>query len=89
MILIPCPHCGERNVSEFQYVGEALTRPNPDGVGPEQWRSYLYLRSNPAGPTVESWFHRAGCRRYLKVERDTVTNEVTSVTLPGRGGPKP
>ena len=25
---------------------------------------------------TESWYHRAGCRRYLTVERDTLTNAV-------------
>jgi len=56
-------------------VGEQRARPG-DGTGPEPWRSYLYLRSNPAGWVTEGWYHRAGCRRYLTVERDTLTNEV-------------
>jgi heterotetrameric sarcosine oxidase delta subunit len=75
MILVPCPHCGPRNASEFRCVGEQRARP-PDGTGPEQWRSYLYLRTNADGWVTESWYHRAGCRQYFIVERDTVTNEV-------------
>jgi heterotetrameric sarcosine oxidase delta subunit len=79
VILLPCPHCGPRNVSEFAYLGEAPHRPDPNTAAPEEWRAYLYLKANPAGWTTETWLHRAGCRRYLVVERHTVTNEVRSV----------
>jgi sarcosine oxidase, subunit delta len=85
MILMPCPYCGPRNVSEFHYVGELSTRPDPNETGPEAWRAFLYLRLNPAGWTTETWFHRAGCRQHLVVERHTVTNEVRSSRLPDAG----
>jgi heterotetrameric sarcosine oxidase delta subunit len=87
MFLVPCPHCGPRNVSEFRHVGEATTRPDPAGTTPEQWRDYLYLRDNPAGWTVETWFHRAGCRAYFAAERDTVTNRFRQTWLPREGPP--
>jgi sarcosine oxidase subunit delta len=76
VILIPCPYCGPRNVSEYGYAGEQRRRPDPAASDPAQWRSYLYLRANAAGRVTETWLHRAGCGRYLTVERDTVTNEV-------------
>jgi heterotetrameric sarcosine oxidase delta subunit len=76
MILIPCPHCGPRNSSEFAYVGERKARPDPNTATPVAWRAYLYDKRNPAGWTTESWYHRFGCRKYLVVERHTVTNEV-------------
>ena len=79
MILLPCPHCGPRNASEFRYVGESPHRPDVATSGPDEWRAYLYLKRNPAGWTTETWLHRAGCRRFLVVERHTVTNEVRSV----------
>ncbi len=82
MILIPCPHCGPRNVSEFHYVGEQSVRPDPNGAKPEEWRAFLYTRDNPAGWTTETWFHRAGCRQHFVVERHTVTNEVRASRLP-------
>ncbi|MFN2490902.1 MAG: sarcosine oxidase subunit delta [Actinomycetota bacterium] len=82
MILIPCPHCGPRNASEFRYVGEATPRPDPRTVTPEEWRRYLYFRRNPAGWTTESWFHVAGCRRYLVLERHRETNEVRAPRPP-------
>jgi heterotetrameric sarcosine oxidase delta subunit len=78
MIMLPCPHCGPRNASEFHYIGELRARPDPNATSPAAWRSYLYLQANPAEWTTERWYHRAGCRRYLVVERHTVTNEVRS-----------
>ena len=39
----------------------------------------LWLPENAAGRQTERWFHFAGCRRWLTVERDTRTNEVYAV----------
>lgn len=86
MILVKCPYCGPRNVSEFHYVGELSERPNPNETTPQEWRDFLYLRDNTAGWTTESWFHRAGCRQHLVVERHTVTNEVRDARLPEARG---
>lgn len=86
MILIPCPHCGPRNVSEFRYVGESIPRPDPNAATPQQWRAYLYERRNPAGWVGESWYHRSGCGRYLRVERNTITNEVRTVQAESTAG---
>jgi sarcosine oxidase, subunit delta len=82
VILLPCPYCGARNASEFHYVGEVSTRPDPNATDAEGWRTSLYARANPAGWTTETWFHRAGCRQHLVVERHTVTNEVRASRLP-------
>ncbi len=78
MLLIICPHCGPRNRSEFAYRDELVVRP-PADTDPAAWRSYLYERRNTAGWQRVQWFHVAGCRRYLVVERHTVTNEIRSV----------
>jgi sarcosine oxidase subunit delta len=82
MILLPCPYCGPRNASEFRYVGEVSERPDPNETGVEEWRAYLYARSNPAGWTAETWFHSAGCRQHFVSERHTVTNEVRASQPP-------
>jgi sarcosine oxidase, subunit delta len=82
MILIPCPWCGPRNASEFYYVGERNHRPDPAAAEPEAWRTYLYLKDNPAGWVTENWMHRAGCRQYFIAERHTVSNEVRATRLP-------
>jgi heterotetrameric sarcosine oxidase delta subunit len=79
MLLIPCPHCGPRNSSEFAYHGEIHARPDADSASPATWRTFLYVHDNVAGFTSEEWFHTAGCRRYLSIVRNTVTNEITEV----------
>jgi len=83
MLLIPCVHCGERNASEFRYAGEAGRRPDPTSASPDVWRHYLYGSGNPAGWVTERWYHRAGCRRFLVVERHTVTNTIRVVRPAG------
>src|SRR5215831_12422067 len=83
MILLPCAWCGPRDASEFQHAGEVIPRSDPAAASPAQWRGYLYLRANPCGWTTETWYHRMGCRRYIKVERHTETNEVRSATAAG------
>jgi heterotetrameric sarcosine oxidase delta subunit len=80
VIRIPCPYCGDRNSSEFHYVGEGAARPDAASVAIEDWRAYLYTRRNPAGWTTETWFHGSGCRSYLRVQRHSVTNEISQVT---------
>lgn len=82
MIRIPCPHCGQRNSTEFRYVGEATPRPDPNTATPQQWRAYLYGRSNAAGWVEETWYHTFGCRRFFALQRDTVSNETRSPAPP-------
>jgi heterotetrameric sarcosine oxidase delta subunit len=86
MLVIVCPHCGPRNDDEFAYKGEVVARPGPD-TDPATWRSYLYERRNVSGWQVERWFHVSGCRRFLTVERHTVTNEIRSVSDTAGSGP--
>lgn len=78
MILLPCPWCGPRDAGEFAHGGEAVARPDQAAASPEEWRAYLYLRTNPLGWSTETWYHRAGCRRFITVQRHTETNEVRS-----------
>ena len=87
---IKCPYCGERDVSEFTYLGAAdPTRPDTAAEGAaEAFYEYVYLRDNPAGPLAEYWYHGAGCRSWLRVTRDTRSHEILSVALtaPAREG---
>lgn len=78
MLLIECPHCGPRAQIEFTYGGDAtVSRPaNPDSVETKEWLDFVYLRDNPRGPHVEWWHHAAGCRRWIKVRRNTLTHEI-------------
>jgi heterotetrameric sarcosine oxidase delta subunit len=75
---IPCPYCGERDVREFIYRGDAA-EPRPEGT--EGLFEYVYLRRNVAGPMQEHWYHAYGCRQWLVVARDTRTHEIHGAVL--------
>lgn len=83
-MLIPCPCCGPRDVSEFSYGGDAEpSRPAPDNEDPAAWYDYVFSRSNPMGPHEEVWQHVHGCRLFLKVKRDTLTHKIEGAALIG------
>jgi len=80
---IECPFCGERDHSEFTYLGDAGFR-RPDGGGEGlagRFYEAVYLRDNPAGPHREWWCHSGGCLSWLRVTRDTRTHEILGVEL--------
>ena len=72
-IQIPCPTCGTREYTEFTFGGEVRDLGSPD---PETDFRRVYLRENVAGAQLERWFHADGCRRWLVVRRNTVTNRI-------------
>ena len=78
---IACPHCGERDVREFVYLGDAnVQRPDPQSADAlARFAEYVYLRDNPAGPHRELWYHGAGCQAWLVVARDTRTHVIGEV----------
>ncbi|GLK85113.1 sarcosine oxidase subunit delta [Ancylobacter defluvii] len=82
---IPCPYCGARDASEFAYLGDAtLTRPDPAAPdAADAFHDYVYLRDNPAGAHSEWWYHSGGCRRWLKVTRDTTSHAIAGAELAG------
>ena len=50
--------------------------PDPQTVDDAAWARYLYYRPNPKGPLEERWVHTAGCRRWFRINRDTVTHQI-------------
>ena len=46
-----------------------------------QFFDAVYLRDNPAGPHEELWYHRSGCRSWLRVTRNTRTHEILAVAF--------
>lgn len=88
MIRIPCPYCQLRNSSEFRHVGETTQRPDPATTTATRWRAYLYEKANPAGWTTEIWYHTMGCRRFIRVTRHTLTNEIRSAEPVHTGEPR-
>ena len=79
MMLIPCPFCGPRNEDEFTCWSEAVPRPvEPSSLSDAQWCDHVYNHRNPKGRVREQWWHARGCRRWILVERDTLTHEIAS-----------
>jgi methylglutamate dehydrogenase subunit B len=82
-VRIPCPFCGERDLSEFAYHGDAgYRRPSPDRASAaNDFYEAVYLRDNPAGPHAELWYHVNGCRSWSRVTRNTRTHEILAAEL--------
>ena len=79
MLHIKCPHCGLRSQNEFSYGGDAtVKRPELNKeISDQDWDNYVYLRKSPRGKHLELWQHISGCRQWIKVERDTLTHEIS------------
>ena len=74
-ILIPCPNCGERPIQEFVY-GEMPVVPEHI-TEPDAWDlDRAFMLNNIEGIQTEAWFHSTGCRRWLKLQRDTRTDRL-------------
>lgn len=90
MFLIRCPNCGERDMSEFSYGGEAhIARPaDSERMDDADWAGYVFLRSNPKGVFSERWNHQAGCRRWFNMLRNTATDDILAVYRIGETPPE-
>ncbi|MBB5220252.1 sarcosine oxidase subunit delta [Amaricoccus macauensis] len=77
MLLIHCPYC-EQDLPEleFAYAGEAhIARPaDPSKLTDEEWRDFLFIRTNPRGVHFERWRHINGCARFFNAARETVSD---------------
>jgi methylglutamate dehydrogenase subunit B len=85
---IDCPFCGERDLHEFTYQGDASVRrpdapagDDPDETLQDRFVDALHYPENPAGLHEGLWLHRYGCGSWLKIRRDTRTHEILSVSL--------
>jgi heterotetrameric sarcosine oxidase delta subunit len=89
MLLIPCPWCGERDEVEFRYGGEAhiVRPPDPAALDDAALADYLHMRANPKGALAERWVHRAGCRRWFNLLRDTASHRILAVYRIGDSPP--
>ena len=86
---IACPYCGERDVREFVYLGDAdRAAPDPAGAGRARAvHDYVYLRDNPAGRASRALVSRRGCQAWLVVTRDTRTHAISAVAGRARREP--
>ena len=49
----------------------------------DEWIAYTYDQPNRRAVQWEWWFHRAACRQWFLVRRDTRTNQVLESAMPG------
>ena len=89
MLLIACPHCGERPEIEFRCGGEAhIARPaDPGAIDDAAWAGFLFYRTNPKGVHAERWLHAHGCGRWFNALRDTVSDRILATYA--MGAPRP
>ena len=84
MLLIPCPHCGDRSQAEFAFE-RALDAILPLNGNAREAGRILYERDNPKSWSWELWRHSAGCGAWLRLHRHSVTHEIAAVELLGLG----
>ena len=89
---ITCPFCGERDLGEFTYLGDAAPQ-RPLGAAGARPRA----RAKPSTTTStcatirpvrmrEHWYHGGGCRAWLIATRDTRSHAFQAVeAAPGAG----
>ncbi|WP_018431419.1 sarcosine oxidase subunit delta [Hoeflea sp. 108] len=90
MLLIRCPYCeAERPELEFSYAGEAhIARPaDPSKLSDDEWKTHLFIRSNPRGTHFERWRHQHGCGRFFNAVRDTVSDKFARTYKAGQPRP--
>lgn len=81
MLRIPCPYCGVRDFTEFVYGGDASNRfPDLADTDIDRWTEFVMFRDNPMAMHMEYWQHRSGCGQWMRVERNTVSHAIVSVT---------
>ena len=76
-IRIECPHCGSRSLEEWIY-GEILDVPKHITDDAARQFDRAFMHNNREGAIEEAWFHLYGCRRWVRVTRNTTTDEVLS-----------
>jgi sarcosine oxidase subunit delta len=62
-------------VEEFVYGEIPMV---PDSINDEEARDLdrAFMLNNREGVQEEAWFHAFGCRRWLRIRRDTRTDEI-------------
>ena len=82
-----CPHCGLREVHEFEFR-RVVEEPRDGEPGDERQPceertaiaySQIYARTNRVDSSREYWQHVDGCRAWLVVHRNPSTAEVLDV----------
>jgi sarcosine oxidase, subunit delta len=76
MLILQCPICGPRSREEFAFGGEQPRVPDWVSDPGDRNVDHVWFYDNVEGPTIERWFHTAGCRRWHTAHRDTSTDRL-------------
>lgn len=79
MLWVTCPTCGARPFEEFRYGSVFPVTPASTTTADDINVDQAWMMDNIDGPTLERWFHEAGCRRWFTARRDTRTDEWLTV----------
>ena len=70
--------------------GTPSPRPaDPSTLSDEEWRDFLFIRTNARGPHYERWRHVHGCGRFFNALRDTVSDRFLMTYKAGEERPAP
>jgi len=78
VLLIPCPYCGERDESEFDYGGRTVDLPELNASSVE-WHKALHLHEVDKNFIDEDWFHTVGCESWIRLKRNPDSHEFLEV----------
>jgi sarcosine oxidase subunit delta len=88
MRIMNCPLNGPRNISEFVWMGEVRSMPDPATSADRDWASHLFLEKQHRR-RVDEWWITAPSNYWFIARRNTVTDEVletmTLEQVPRRG----
>ncbi|MFM2409493.1 MAG: hypothetical protein RL481_321 [Pseudomonadota bacterium] len=82
MMQLTCPHCGPRAQTEFVYERTVDSVVLLD-ASPEDAMNTLFTRTNPRREDEEIWRHTYGCRAWMIITRNRVTNEISAIRAVG------
>ena len=68
-------------------VPRLATKDDPMKLSDEEWRDYLFIRSNPRGTHFERWRHIHGCGRFFNAVRHTVSDKLLRTYKAGEPRP--
>jgi len=78
---IPCPWCGPRAQTEFEYHSNASAIDSRfDDEDTSEALGRIFIRDDFVGFHDEIWQHAAGCRGWLRLERHNRTHEIRGAT---------
>jgi sarcosine oxidase subunit delta len=78
---LACPFCGPRELREFVFHKTLPAATTATSATSATEFERTYLRVADPQTSIEHWQHAAGCRAWLRVQRNPSTGEVLAVQM--------